>query len=109
MEKNIEMTKKITDRKILLDPIRKEKYMSDFNARQSFYRNMLDQNVKFFMQIDSDASGSISWQEFLAHAARYVITHSTLACSGVQLPESTFSFRCGCHFRTLLMLTHRLI
>ncbi len=73
MEKNIEMTKKITDRKILLDPIRKEKYMSDFNARQSFYRNMLDQNVKFFMQIDSDASGSISWQEFLAHAARYVI------------------------------------
>jgi Ca2+-binding EF-hand superfamily protein len=70
MDKNIESSKKITDRKLQTDPLHREKHLSDFAARQNFYKNTLEQNVKFFMQIDSDSNGSVSWQEFLAHASR---------------------------------------
>jgi len=70
MNRNIASCWKVTERKIQNDPMRKDKYMTDFNARQSFYKSTLEQRVKFFFQIDSDANGAVSWQEFLAHAAR---------------------------------------
>jgi len=74
MDLNVRIARKVADQKIEKRLIFKDRYEKEFQNETEFYESVMESNIAHFMERDVDNNMQVSWEEFLAHQAKVVIS-----------------------------------